>query len=62
MSDILDEGCSCHVSPPCRFCVETYECEQCHCRVIGEDQDELAASNQLCDECLEKAPQIDPRS
>ena len=52
-------GCSCHISPPCNHCVESYECakcgeikhpedSECHDGYV-DDSIEL-----ICNECFEK--------
>jgi hypothetical protein len=51
MSEIIDEGCSCHINPPCEFCVQTYECVICAARVTAEEELEGAVESERCNRC-----------
>lgn len=52
MSDLLDGCCSCHISPPCSYCVDTYECADCGARVEVAEQEEKAVNEEVCTDCL----------
>lgn len=45
--------CTCHLCPPCYFCVNSYECLDCECRVWTEEELPEAAEEQLCTDCYE---------
>lgn len=49
-------GCSCHISPPCSYCLGLYDCIKCG-NTFHEDEDEptLTTENDpLCYECALK--------
>lgn len=59
MTDILDTGCTCHLgNPPCAFCTNTFECEQCGTRVATDDQETEGWHVLICDECCNKAERL----
>jgi hypothetical protein len=45
-------SCSCHINPPCSYCVETYECQKCG--EIKHPDDSPIEEGELCSECFEK--------
>jgi hypothetical protein len=48
-------GCSCHIHPPCSYCTESYECNNCG-RICHPDDKGLGP---LCNVCLEKDQDLD---
>jgi hypothetical protein len=53
-------SCSCHINPPCSYCVETYECRGCgelkHPQQHGQWW-HAGTSDYYCDRCSEQ-PEI----
>jgi hypothetical protein len=48
-------GCSCHISPPCSYCLETYECAVCNEIKHPDDSDPTWVDGEpTCSECKEK--------
>lgn len=56
----MDRSCSCHISPPCSYCLESWECALCieieHPDEGGELFDETENSDQefMCSRCCRK--------
>lgn len=44
-----DGQCTCHIEPPCSFCVEHEECDVCGCVTCEKDED-----TGLCPTCKER--------
>ncbi len=52
-------GCSCHINPPCPYCLQSYVCEKCNRDLNTED---VAISKYcaaiVCEECFPE-PELD---
>lgn len=60
MSELADEGCcACHVSPPCAYCTNTFECEDCKERFNMEGNETPGWEDCLCDDCYRGDTQED---
>lgn len=47
--------CSCHISPPCNYCMETFECSGCGQLVHPDEGDRHDVEDgTFCDKCFEK--------
>lgn len=45
--------CSCHINPPCNYCLEKYECEICHEFKHPDDDGQNGFGDLVvCDECF----------
>lgn len=53
------EGCSCHLHPPCDYCVETQDCEQCGDRYDTDDLTEVRPDVFVCETCIEETAEYD---
>ena len=46
-----EEGCSCHVSPPCSYCLNRCECAGCEKSDYQDDMHEIHG-DLFCEECF----------
>lgn len=53
-SEIDWSGCSCHISPPCSYCVSHSECSLCEDFFLIDDMTEFEDSL-ICEDCAIKA-------
>lgn len=52
-------GCSCHISPPCSYCIEKQECIECSELVHPDEASYIQATADdeyglLCEKCTKK--------
>lgn len=53
--DLLDMSCSCHTGhPPCSYCVDTFNCEQCGERAYANTSEMLENGKFVCIDCHEE--------
>ncbi len=48
-------GCSCHINPPCSYCLNTYECVRC-LKLRNKDDDGMHVDHNgdlICNDCLD---------
>lgn len=45
------EGCSCHINPPCSYCVECVECPACSKIVHRDELETNLAGKEICAVC-----------
>ena len=49
----MEEGCSCHINPPCGYCTSRSECERCGTILFSDDMFECMRCGELvCDDCF----------
>ena len=56
-------GCSCHVNPPCSYCVEKEECLNCGELVHPDDAEYIqtavdAEGGPFCENCMKKREEV----
>ena len=54
-----EKCCSCHISPPCDFCVEHIECDECGQLVCRDKAEEMTNTTTketvfMCPDCASK--------
>ena len=59
MCDFCHECCSCHINPPCGFCVTHIECEKCGQLVCEDKAEEMTDTRtkevvRMCPDCASK--------
>lgn len=46
-------GCSCHINPPCNYCLDQFECGGCHkLKNQSEDGINYILDDPFCDYCF----------
>lgn len=52
-------SCSCHVNPPCGYCEQMYECDECgEIRHPEQHGINLIRGLLICDNCVEKVDKL----
>ncbi|MHA2279897.1 MAG: hypothetical protein ACXAC5_03345 [Promethearchaeota archaeon] len=47
-------GCSCHICPPCSYCVSHSNCALCDQVVLNDDMVEFNDNDWVCPDCAER--------